>query len=165
MNIMTSAGKHLPEETADFVRELGGDDALIYGDLFVGKALHAMAFFTVMGVGNFDEEKPLAPQLDKKEKRDVFKAFFKDEADAQAALLVVLEMYCGKDNEKALQEFGPVLRVLWERDIVAEEKIYAWHENEFALREFCPKHFSQSNAEAIRESSKEFIQWLQAGED
>merc|ERR1712050_717205 len=107
---------------------------------------------------------PLGPQV--QEKRALFKACFANKGqEEQRALLVMLELYCVKEHRSALEEFSATLKVLWERDIVAQEVIDAWHLNENALRELCPKHWSQSDAEAIRASSNEFIQWVQEGED
>lgn len=67
-------------------------------------------------------------------------------------------MYFEKGSEEALEDFGPVLRMLWEREIIVGERVYAWHGKEFDLREFCPKHFDESSAENIRECSKEGVQ-------
>eukprot|EP00928_Gymnodinium_smaydae_P062556 TRINITY_DN46394_c0_g1_i1.p1 TRINITY_DN46394_c0_g1~~TRINITY_DN46394_c0_g1_i1.p1 ORF type:complete len:186 (-),score=68.50 TRINITY_DN46394_c0_g1_i1:206-763(-) len=163
MTLLTFAGKHKPEEIAEKLRELGGDDAIIYGDLVVGKPLHAMAFFLVMGAASLDEEKPLAPQLT--EQRALFKAVFHGDEDFQAALLVILELFSFKERRASLDEFDAVLRVLWERDIVTQEVIEAWIENERALCEFWPKYFSQADAEQIRTTSRKFQQWLEEGED
>mmetsp|Transcript_98752 Transcript_98752/g.283737 ORF Transcript_98752/g.283737 Transcript_98752/m.283737 type:complete len:182 (+) Transcript_98752:76-621(+) len=160
MTMMMFWEKHSPKETADKMRELGGDDALIYNELF-NKPRHAMAHFMLMGIGNFDDGRPLAPQLE--EKRKFFKEWVQDGEDG-GALLLMLELFCMKECRPALEAFSPVLKVLWERDIVAEEQILAWHENERSLMEFWPKFFSQKDAETIRRSSKEFVRWVQEGE-
>jgi len=162
MKVLTFVDKHSPEETAAFMEELGGEDAIIYGALWVGKPLHAKAFFLLMAAACLNDEQPLAPQI--LEKKALFKAC-RGEADAQAALLVMLELFCVKERRAGLEEFGDVLKVLWERDIVDQEVIEAWIENERALQEVHPGHFSQSDAEAIRQSSRKFVEWLQAGED
>merc|ERR1712129_287669 len=127
----------------------GGKDALIYGDLVVGYPLHAMAHFLIMGAGNFDEEKPIAPQL--KGRKDLFKLAAQESAEAQTAMLVAFELYCFKECKPALNEFGPVLKVLWESDIVGEEQIEQWHQDERALCAFSPKQWDQDSAIAIRE--------------
>lgn len=156
--------KHTPEETAAHVRELGGEDAIIYGDLYVGKEREAMAWFLLMGGACLDEEKPLAPQVE--ERLPLFKAFFTaEDLEQQAALLVMFELYCRKERQAGLKEAGDLLKVLWENDIVAEEVLEAWHANEQALRELVPKHWDQEDAILIRESSRKFIEWMQAGED
>merc|ERR1712232_778065 len=117
-----------------------------------------------MGAAGIDEEKPLGPQVE--EKHALFKAYTKDETVAlQAALLDVFELFCVKQCRDGLENFGPVLKTLWERAIIEEEVIMAWHLNERALCKGFPKYFDQSDAEAIRESSREFIEWVQAGED
>eukprot|EP00747_Dinoflagellata_sp_TGD_P183953 gnl/TRDRNA2_/TRDRNA2_39205_c0_seq1.p1 gnl/TRDRNA2_/TRDRNA2_39205_c0~~gnl/TRDRNA2_/TRDRNA2_39205_c0_seq1.p1 ORF type:complete len:121 (+),score=38.45 gnl/TRDRNA2_/TRDRNA2_39205_c0_seq1:345-707(+) len=117
-----------------------------------------------MGAACLNEDAPLAPQLE--DKKTLFKAAVggEGEGDAQAALLVMLELWCVKERRAGLEEFGPALKVLWERDIVGEEQIEAWHQNERALQEFMPSYFEQADAEAIRESSREFVEWMQAGE-
>mmetsp|Transcript_1636 Transcript_1636/g.4037 ORF Transcript_1636/g.4037 Transcript_1636/m.4037 type:complete len:195 (+) Transcript_1636:72-656(+) len=169
MKVLTYSGRHTAKETASYLHEeLGGEDAIIYGDLVVGKKDHALAHFLLMGVGCFDDEQPLGPQLEAKQ--DFFQAAVeRTEPPAhkgidQAALLVAFELFCVKECEAALEDFGPLLRVLWEKDIVAQDVIEAWHQNENALQEFLPKHWSQESAESIRESSRDFLQWLQEGE-
>uniref|UniRef100_A0A7S0AH68 W2 domain-containing protein n=1 Tax=Pyrodinium bahamense TaxID=73915 RepID=A0A7S0AH68_9DINO len=162
MKLLTYTGKHTPEETAAYLEELGGDDALIYGDLWVGKPLHAKAFFLLMAAACLNDELPLAPQI--LEKRALFKAC-KGGDEAQSALLVMLELFCIKERRAGLAEFGAVLKVLWERDIVEQGVIEAWIDNERALQEVHPGHFSQTDAETVRQSSREFVEWLQAGED
>jgi len=163
MKAMTYSEKHSPEETAAYVRdELGGKDALVYENLFVGKDAHARAHWIIKGAACLNEEKPLGPQLEK------HKALFKTATqgtDDQAALLVMLELFCVKESQGALKKFNEVLKVLWERDIVEQEVIEAWVENERAVAEFHPGFFDQNDAEAIRKSSRKFVQWLQEGED
>eukprot|EP00411_Alexandrium_monilatum_P020852 CAMPEP_0175208922 /NCGR_PEP_ID=MMETSP0093-20121207/13867_1 /TAXON_ID=311494 /ORGANISM="Alexandrium monilatum, Strain CCMP3105" /LENGTH=183 /DNA_ID=CAMNT_0016502111 /DNA_START=51 /DNA_END=602 /DNA_ORIENTATION=- len=162
MKLLTFTGKHTPEETAAYMEELGGEDALIYGDLWVGKPLHAKAFFLLMAAACLNDEQPLGPQI--LEKKALFQAC-KGAEDAQAALLVMLELFCVKERRAGLEEFGSVLKVLWEWDIVEQEVVEAWLENERALQEVHPKHFSQEDAEAIRGSSRDFVAWLNAGEE
>jgi hypothetical protein len=164
MKVLTYSDSHTAEETSAYVKELGGDDAIIYGDLCVGKALQAQAFFVVMGAACFDEENLLGPQLEKK--KNIFKAYTKGEsADLQAAVLQVLELWCVKECRASLEEFGPALKILWENDIIEEDVIMSWHSNERALCEAFGKFFEQADAESIRESSREFIEWVQQGED
>lgn len=164
MKLITYSSKHTPEELAGYLKELGGEDTVIYSDLYVGKANFGKAHLLLMGAACFNEEEPLGPQI------ELHKVLFKvsvgqEGEDAQAALLVMLELYCCKERREGLEEFSDVLKVLWNRDIVAEEVIESWWNNELALQEFSPKHFNQQDAEAIRNSSREFIEWVQAGED
>lgn len=162
MKVLMFLDKHTPAETATYLRdELGGQDALVYGTLFVGKPCHARAHFLLMGIP-LNEAKPLPEQLEAN--RVLFKAATQG-CDDQAALLVMLELFCVKEKRDALECFGPILKALWERDIVEQGVIEAWVENEKALAEFHPVFFSQEDAEAIRTSSREFITWLDAGED
>eukprot|EP00440_Ansanella_granifera_P066830 gb/GFBE01072478.1/.p1 GENE.gb/GFBE01072478.1/~~gb/GFBE01072478.1/.p1 ORF type:complete len:184 (+),score=58.80 gb/GFBE01072478.1/:1-552(+) len=164
MKLVTYSSKHSPEELAGYLKEVGGEDAVIYGDLYVGRSFFGKAHFLLMGAACLDEESPLAPQIEKQ--RVLFKtAVGQEGAEAQAALLVMLELYCYKERREGIAEFGDVLKVLWNRDIVGEEQIEAWWGNERAVQEFSPKHFSQEDAIAIREASGEFISWMQAGED
>ncbi|CAE8632301.1 unnamed protein product, partial [Polarella glacialis] len=143
--------------------ELGGEDTVIYGDLYAGRGLFGKAFLLLRGAACLNEDEPTAPQIE--EHRKLFVAAIGQEGpEAQAALLVILELYCVKERRGCLDEFGKVLKVLWERDIVAEELIEAWWLNERALQEFSPKFFSQDDAETIRKSSNKFIEWMQAGE-
>jgi hypothetical protein len=58
-----------------------------------------------------------------------------------------------------------VLKELWENDIVEEDLIEAWHENETAVREVLQRHFNQDAAYKTRRSCDEFIRWVQAGEE
>lgn len=154
-----------PEDLAAYLRELGGDDAIIYGDLYVGRPREAMAFFFLNAAACFNEEEPIAPQIEKK--LPLFKAFFTaDEKEEQAALLVILELFCRKERPQGLKEASAWLKVLWENDIVAEEILEAWHGNEHALQEASfTKHWDQDDAILVRESGREFIEWMQAGED
>eukprot|EP00933_Yihiella_yeosuensis_P052907 TRINITY_DN51043_c0_g1_i1.p1 TRINITY_DN51043_c0_g1~~TRINITY_DN51043_c0_g1_i1.p1 ORF type:complete len:180 (-),score=45.17 TRINITY_DN51043_c0_g1_i1:147-686(-) len=164
MKLMTYSSKHTPEELAGHLKELGGEDAIIYGDLYVGRAAFGRAHFLLMGAACLNDEEELGPQIEAQ--KALFKTAVGQEGEeAQAALLVMLELFCVKERRAQLEEFGSVLKVLWNRDIVAEELIESWWQNERALQEFSPKHFSQEDAESIRASSAEFIQWVQAGED
>jgi len=61
-----------PEEVAAYLRELGGKDAIIYENLFVGRERYAMSFFFLMGVVCLNEKKALAPQIE--EQLALFKA-------------------------------------------------------------------------------------------
>merc|ERR1719436_1118549 len=74
------------------------------------------------------------------EKRALFKAC-KGGAEAQLALLAILEVYCVKERRAGLTEFADVLKVLWERSIVDEEQIEAWMQNERSVQEFSPRLF------------------------
>jgi len=160
MQLITYSSKHSQEELAGYLKELGGEDTIIYGDIYVGKALHGKTFLLLMGAACLNEEEPLAPQIEAN--KVLFKIAVGDEGpDAQAALLVMLELYCCKERRQELNEFSAVLKVLWNRDIVAEEQIENWCNNERALQEFSPRHFSQEDAETIRASSG----FIQAEED
>merc|ERR1740123_1073794 len=164
MKLIMYASNHSQEELAGHLKELGGENTIIYGDLYVGFGLFGKAFLLLMGAACLNEEEPLPPQIEKN--TVLFKVAVGDEGpDAQAALLVMLELYCCNERRQELGEFSAVLKVLWNSDIVAEEQIETWWNNERALQEFSPKHFQQEDAEAIRESSREFIEWVQAGED
>lgn len=161
LQLMTFEGS--PEEHAAFLHKLGGEDAIIYGDLHVGLEKTAVAFFLLNGAAKFNEERPVAPQIE--ENLALFKAAVSSEdKDLQAALLNMHELFCVKERRDGLQEAGKVLKVLWENDLVAEDVLEAWHANEQALREVCPKHWDQDDAISIRDSSREFIEWMQAGE-
>ena len=62
MKVLMFLDKHTPAETATYLRdELGGQDALVYGTLFVGKPCHARAHFLLMGIP-LNEAKPLPEQ-------------------------------------------------------------------------------------------------------
>mmetsp|Transcript_41692 Transcript_41692/g.89512 ORF Transcript_41692/g.89512 Transcript_41692/m.89512 type:complete len:201 (-) Transcript_41692:74-676(-) len=162
MEIMTYSGRHTPAEIADKMKALGGDDAIIYNEMFPSKPRHAMAHFLILGVGNFDEDAALAPQI--AEKKEVFQKCL-PESDDQAAMLLMLELYVIKEFRAAMEEYGDILKVLWENDIVAEDAIVAWHENENALQHFWPAFFDLDDAINIRDNAKDFVGWVQAGED
>eukprot|EP00931_Biecheleriopsis_adriatica_P009918 TRINITY_DN111012_c0_g1_i1.p1 TRINITY_DN111012_c0_g1~~TRINITY_DN111012_c0_g1_i1.p1 ORF type:complete len:182 (+),score=62.57 TRINITY_DN111012_c0_g1_i1:44-589(+) len=164
MKLITYSSKHSQEELAGYLKELGGEDTVIYGDIYAGKAHFGRAYLLLMGAACLSEEEPLGPQIE--EKKALFQVAVGEEGpEAQAALLVMLELFCCKERRSGLDEFGDTLKVLWNRDIVAEELIESWWNNERALQEFSPKHFSQEDAETIRASSRGFIEWMQAGED
>merc|ERR1712216_667481 len=149
MQLTLKSDKVTPEELAAYLKELGGDDALIYGDLMIGFPKASMAHFLLMGAACLNEDGSIAPQLE--EKRTLFKAVVACDEEMGAALLVMLELFYFKERPDHLDEFGSTLKVLWERDIVAEEQIESWVNNERALREVIPKHYEFDKAIAIRE--------------
>ena len=53
-----------------------------------------------------------------------------------------------------------MLKACWSFDIVSVDVIDNWHQNENVLKELHPEYFDQDDAETIRESSNEFMQWL-----
>ena len=63
MKLVTYTDKHSPEETAAYLKELGGKDAIIYGASYAARPDFAMMHFLVMGACCFDEEQPLPPQV------------------------------------------------------------------------------------------------------
>lgn len=163
MKLVTYQSKHTPEELAEYLKELGGEDAIIYGDLYIGKQALGLAHFLLMGAALLNNEEELAPQIEKQ--KQLFIHTTGGNSEIQAALLVMLELFCCKERPAAVDEFASILKVLWNRDIVSQDVIEAWWLNERALLELAPKHWSQNDAEAIRSSAKAFIDWVQVLEE
>ena len=49
--------------------------------------------------------------------------------------------------------------------MLGEEAIEAWQSTENALQKINPAFFTVADAEAVRQSSAEFVHWLAQGED
>mmetsp|Transcript_17575 Transcript_17575/g.40869 ORF Transcript_17575/g.40869 Transcript_17575/m.40869 type:complete len:185 (-) Transcript_17575:93-647(-) len=167
MELLTYSNKHSDSEIIAFLREKGGEDALIYGILFPSRPLHAQAYFLLQGAVGLDCEQEVPPQL--KEKKGLLKEFVGESEDTMAALLLVMELFFVKERSSEVsedsEEFAQLLRVMWESKLLEQDVIEAWHGNENALQEFYPPFFSLDLAIAIRESTREFLFWLQEGED
>jgi hypothetical protein len=76
--------------------QLGGSNAIIYGDLFMGREALAKSWFLLVGAAMIDEDEPIAPQI--KENVLLFKKINTGDRDQQTTLLVALELFCVKER-------------------------------------------------------------------
>mmetsp|Transcript_64953 Transcript_64953/g.120919 ORF Transcript_64953/g.120919 Transcript_64953/m.120919 type:complete len:185 (-) Transcript_64953:106-660(-) len=167
MDVLTYSSRHTDSEVAEYLKQLGGQDAKIYKVTFPNKPTHAKVHFLLQGAVCLDNEAEIPPQL--KEKKALLKQFVDGNEDIMKALILMFELYYKEERpsviEEGSKEFGDTLRVLWEMDALEQSIIEDWHVNEVAVQEFYPPFFSQEHSIAIRESARDFVIWLQEGED
>ena len=61
-----------------------------------------------------------------------------------------------------MTSFDAVLKSLWEYEIVSEDALRAWQADERAGRLY---HVSAADAQRLHEKGREFLEWVDAGED
>ena len=160
------AGKHSPGEFVAKLDALGTKGAIVLGGMCT-VAETARAHFAVMALLDADEDTTLAECVE--EKRAFLKAVNKggDATVRHAAFLAALESFCAHlDPEEAcreanMQSFDAALKVCWEREIVSEDAIRAWQQDENAARYLQVK---AADAIALRERGQAFLEWVDEGE-
>ena len=148
------AEKHNPEEVAAFIREKAEEGAAtIEGSIFTDK-LFFSAYFLLMAT--LDETEPLPPQV--KEKEAFFKAWATDE-ECQEALMRCFEYFVSKKEDQDVDEFEGVLRPLWDLEVIPEEIMFQWSQDENLCRGF---GVTEEDALAVREAARPFLEWCQS---
>ena len=86
-------------------------------------------------------------------------------AEAGKSLVACLERYATTDAEETatnVAEWDKVMRALWEYEIVSEEALRAWQDDERSARLL---QVATKDAQAVRERGAAFFEWIEAGED
>lgn len=149
------------EAFATLLDEVGTDNAIVLGGMWMGEASLARAYFTVAALIDADEV-----TIDKcvELKRIALKAVVKKGLVAGVHLLAALERYAtneAEDKAACLKTWKKVLQYCWEYEIVAEEDIRAWNEDERAAAKL---QVQAKDAQKLREKSLAFFEWLEQGE-
>ena len=98
------------------------------------------------------------------QKRVALKAVVKKGLVSGVHLLAALERYAtneAEDKAACLKTWKKLLQSCWEYEIVAEEDIRAWNEDERAAAKL---HVQNKDAQKLREKSLAFFEWLEQGE-
>lgn len=162
-----AADKLEPDAFAALVDEVGTKDAVVFGSMMMDPPA-ARAHFVVMALIDLDDGS-LAECVEAR--RKLLKAAVKaGGAGAGAALVAAIEgLLCspssaveGEAKEAAMSSFDAALKVMWEYEVVSEDELRAWQADERAGR-----NYQVSNADAVRlhEKGREFLEWVDAGED
>ena len=166
--LYSKADKATPEEFAALVDELGTKDAIVYGSMCTDHPT-ARAHFVVMSLIDLDDGS-LAEVLEARWK--VLKAVVaadKNENGGKELIAALEGLICTASEaieasvqETAKSDFGKALKVLWEREVVSEEQIKAWQEDERAGRHY---RVSTADAQRLHEAGREFVEWTEHGEE
>jgi len=160
--------KTSPEDYVAKLDELGTAGALVLGGMCT-VAETARMHFVAMSLLDADEDTTLAQCID--EKRAKLKAACAGGADPQvrfAAFLAALESFVlHLDEDEGQREanvaaFDQSLKLLWEWEIVDEEALRTWQQDERAAR-----YLQVAAADAIRlreGPGQAFLDWVDAGE-
>jgi hypothetical protein len=149
------------EAFAQLLDEVGTNDAIVLGGMWMGEASLCRAHFAVAALIDTDET-----TLDKcvELKRTPLRAIVKKGIVSGVHLLAALERYAtneGEDKAACLKAWKKVLQFCWEYEIVAEEDIKAWNEDERAAAKL---QVQTKDAQKLRELSLKFFEWLEQGE-
>eukprot|EP01118_Nematostelium_gracile_P004307 TRINITY_DN1503_c0_g1_i1.p1 TRINITY_DN1503_c0_g1~~TRINITY_DN1503_c0_g1_i1.p1 ORF type:complete len:387 (+),score=153.52 TRINITY_DN1503_c0_g1_i1:312-1472(+) len=78
---------------------------------------------------------------------------FASDQDSQVALLSALEKYCGETNTSLLPKVSPLIKQLYDEEMIEEESIFAWDAD-------------NTNANAkVRENAAPIVNWLKDAEE
>ena len=149
------------EAFASLLDEVGTENATVLGGMWMGEASLARAHFTVAALIDADEV-----TIDQcvEQKRIALKAVVKKGIVSGVHLLAALERYAtneAEDKPACLRSWKKVLQFCWEYEIVAEEDIRAWNEDERAASRL---QVQTKDAQQLREKSLAFFEWLEQGE-
>ena len=123
------------QEFSDYVTKLGTDKAIVHGSVFMNKTV-ARAHFIVMALIDADgEDEPSIAECITLKKGPLKACVADGGDDAAFCLLAALESYVARmedaaSKEKEVAGFDAVLKALWEWEIVAEEPLVAWCNDE-----------------------------------
>ena len=155
------------KEFSDYVESLGTDSSIVNGSMMMNRPV-ARAYFIVSALIDSDgeEEATVAECINLKMKP--LKACVESGGEEAAkSLLAALESYVsrmedGPSQAKNVKGYAEVLKHLWEWEIVDEDTLKAWVEDERAGRAFdVPVAFARK----LREGAGQvFLQWLEEGE-
>merc|ERR1711865_615874 len=151
-----------PEECAARLELLGAKDALVGGGLCFDEEF-SLAYFLICATilkGNLMEKiKECAPLL---------KHWCESRAnveEAHEAFLIALEMVIVQEKPTWIKKYDDVLKQHWNYDVVPDEQIEAWQNEEKALHKYCGHAWHLKTAIAVREAGQRFVEWMLAGED
>ncbi|KAF8377001.1 hypothetical protein HHK36_030373 [Tetracentron sinense] len=100
-------------------------------------------------------EKGFAKEVTKKKNYLAAAAAASQEEGSQMLLLRAIEEFCGKSSPEAVKEVALVLKVLYDADLLGEEFIVKWYQEDLG---------GANKNSLIWKNIKPFIEWLQSAE-
>ncbi|XP_026400748.1 eukaryotic translation initiation factor 5-like [Papaver somniferum] len=102
----------------------------------------------------FGVHEELSKEVQKK--KNYLAAATHDYEESQILLLQAIDYFCEKSGPEVVKEIALVLKTLYDEDVLEEEHIVQWYNEEVAA--------SGSKNSQILKNVKPFIEWLQSAE-